>query len=172
MESSRSTRIAAAAVALLCSMWPVELAAQGRSPQALDGLRAVSVVVERATPATVAAGVDTAALRTRAEAVARQLGLRVLQPGARDSAAGVLYLNVFAASNPDGSWYAAHFEVEVLQPVTIDRKPDARLFATTWQAPARLRVVHARELSSEVRRVMDAMLDEFSREWSGANPGR
>jgi hypothetical protein len=150
---------------------PQSLRAQARNPEALGGLRAMTVVVERTSPETIAAGVDTAALRSRAESAVRRLGIRVLPAGASDSAAGVLYVNAFAATNAARDWYAAHVEVEVMQPVTIDRTPDARLFATTWQAPVRLRVVRAAELGGEVTRTVDAMLGEFAGAWSGANPG-
>jgi hypothetical protein len=163
--------------ALLAAGWlaaaaaPSSLRAQAPSSEALGGLRAVTVVVERTSPETIAAGVDTAALRGRAEAAVRRLGMQILPAGARDSAAGVLYVNAFAATNAAGDWYAAHVEVEVMQPVTIDRTPDARLFATTWEAPVRLRVVRRAELGGEVARTVDAMLDEFAQAWTGANPG-
>ena len=56
-----------------------------------------------------------------------------------------------------------------MQPVTIDRKPDARLHATTWQAPVRLRVVRTSELRAEVDNVLATMLGEFTRAWAAAN---
>lgn len=170
----RTTRaaLAGSCLALAAAMLPQALGAQTPAVEALTGLRSVSVVIEQASAATVAAGVDTVALRTRVEDTARRLGLTVLAPGARDSAAGVLYLNVFAATNAQRDWYAAHVEVEVMQPVTIDRTPDARLFATTWHAPVRLRVVRQAELAGEIRQVVGTMLDEFARAWSGANPAQ
>jgi hypothetical protein len=149
---------------------PQALSAQAGSPQALTGLRTVTVLLERTSPETIAAGIDTAALRSRAEAAVSRLGIQLLPAGARDSAAGVLYVNAFAATNAVRDWYAAHVEVEVMQPVTIDRTPDARLFATTWQAPVRLRVVRAAELPGEVTQAVDAMLAEFAQAWTAANP--
>jgi hypothetical protein len=82
----------------------------------------------------------------------------------------VLYVNAFAATNPERSWYGAYVELEVMQPVTIDRTPDARLYATTWQAPVRLRVIEPAALAGEVRTVLAGMLEELSRAWSAANP--
>lgn len=150
---------------------PSALSAQAPSPEALAGLRRITVVVEQASPASVAAGVDTAGIRSRAEDRVRRLGLTIAPAAAPDSAAGVLYLNVFAATNADRDWYAAHVEVEVMQPVTIDRTPDARLFASTWEAPVRLRVVRAAEVGNEVGRVAGEMLGEFTQAWTAANPG-
>jgi hypothetical protein len=149
---------------------PSALSAQAPSPEALAGLRRITVVVEQASPASVAAGVDTAGIRSRAEDRVRRLGLAVAPAAAPDSAAGVLYLNVFAATNADRDWYAAHIEVEVMQRVTMDRTPDARLFAMTWQAPARLRVVRPARLAGEVQQVVDEMLDEFASAWTAVNP--
>jgi hypothetical protein len=162
----RTTLIAAGCLAAAPS-----LNAQTAGSAALGGLRAVTVLVEHTSPETIAAGVDTAGLRLRAEAAVRRLGIRVMPAGARDSAAGVLYVNAFAATNDARDWYAAHVEVEVMQPVTIDRTPDTRLFATTWEAPVRLRVVRAAEVGGEVARVADAMLDELAQAWTAANPG-
>ena len=160
-----------ALIAAGCLAAAPTLLAQTAGSAALGGLRAVTVVVEHASPETIAAGVDTAALRLRAEGAARRLGIRVLPAGTRDSAAGVLYVNAFAATNEARDWYAAHVEVEVMQPVTIDRTPDTRLFATTWEAPVRLRVVRAAEVGGEVARVADAMLAELAEAWTAANPG-
>ncbi|HEX6090277.1 MAG TPA: hypothetical protein VFZ13_08960 [Gemmatimonadales bacterium] len=151
---------------------PSTLDAQGREPQALDGLRSVTVLVERTAPEAVAAGVDTVSLRHQAEDAVQRLGITLVPPGSRDSASGVLYVNVFAATNPGRSWHAAYVELEVMQPVTIDRTPDARFYATTWQAPVRLRVVEQAALNGEVRSALTTMLDEFSRAWSAANPPR
>ena len=167
MSASRTRFLAAGALAL--AVLPGRGMAQGRSPDALAGVRSVTVLIERTSPATLTAGVDTGALRTRAEAAVLRAGLTVVPPSARDSAGGVLYVNVFAATNAQRDWYAAHVEVELMQPVTIDRKPDARLYATTWQAPVRLRVVRASELRAEVDNVVGAMLDEFTRAWAAAN---
>jgi hypothetical protein len=163
----RSALIAAGCLAAAAPSLPAQTAGSA----ALGGLRAVTVLVEHTSPETIAAGVDTAALRLRAEAAVRRLGMRVVPAGARDSAAGVLYVNAFAATNDARDWYAAHVEVEVMQPVTIDRTPDTRLFATTWEAPVRLRVVRAAEVGGEVARVADAMLDELAQAWTAANPG-
>jgi hypothetical protein len=146
------------------------LAAQG-APQALDGVRSVTVLVER-SPEAVAAGIDTTALRHQAEDAVQRLGLTLVPAGARDSADGVLYVNTFTATNPQRSWYAAYFEVEMMQPVTIDRTPDARLYATTWEAPMRLRVVEPGKIGAEVTQVVGGMLDEFASAWKAANPGR
>lgn len=167
MSASRISFLAAGALAL--AVLPGRSEAQGRSPDALTGVRSVTVLLERTSPSTLAAGVDTAVLRSRAEAAVLRAGLTVVPPSARDSASGVLYLNVFSATNAQRDWHAAHVEVELMQPVTIDRKPDARLYATTWQAPVRLRVVRTSELRTEVENVVGAMLDEFTRAWTAAN---
>ena len=166
MAPLRTALVAAGCLAAAARSLPAQTAGSA----ALGGLRTVTILVEHASPETIAAGVDTAALRLRAEAAVRRLGIRVLPAGARDSAAGVLYVNAFAATNEARDWYAAHVEVEVMQPVTIDRTPDARLFATTWEAPVRLRVVRAAEVGGEVARVADAMLDELAAAWTAANP--
>lgn len=165
-------RIATPLALLSLALVSAPLAAQGREVQALEGLRSVTVLVERTSAEAVAAGVDTVALRHQAEDAVQKLGLSLVPPGARDSAGGVLYVNAFAATNPTRNWYAAYVELEVMQPVTIDRTPDARLYATTWQAPVRLRVVEPGGLGNEVREAMRAMLEEFSRAWSAANPPR
>ncbi len=165
-----SLRTAFLAAGWLAAAAP-SLDAQAPGSAALAGLRAVTVLVEHTSPETIAAGVDTAALRRRAEDAVRRLGLRIVPAGVRDSAAGVLYVNAFAATNEARDWYAAHVEVEVMQPVTIDRTPDARLFASTWEAPVRLRVVRAAEVGNEVARVAGEMLGEFAQAWTAANPG-
>lgn len=167
-----SRRIAIPMALLSLALFSAPLAAQGREPQALEGLRSVTVLVERTAAEAVAGGVDTVALRHQAEDAVQKLGISLVPPGARDSAAGVLYVNAFAATNPERNWYGAYVELEVMQPVTIDRTPDARLYATTWQAPVRLRVVEPTALQSEVREALSTMLDEFSRAWSAANPPR
>jgi hypothetical protein len=167
VSASRITFLAAGALAL--AVLPGRSEAQGRSPDALTGVRSVTILLERTSPSTLTAGVDTAALRARAEAAVLRAGLTVVPPAARDSASGVLYLNVFSATNAQRDWHAAHVEVELMQPVTIDRKPDARLYATTWQAPVRLRVVRTSELRTEVDNVIGTMLDEFTRAWAAAN---
>ena len=167
MSASRIALSAAGALAL--AVLPGRSVAQGRSPDALAGVRSVTVLIERTSPSTLTAGVDTGAIRTRAEAAVLRAGLTVVPPAGRDSAQGVLYLNVFSATNAQRDWHAAHVEVELMQPVTIDRKPDARFFATTWQAPVRLRVVRTGELRSEVDNVVAAMLDEFTSAWRAAN---
>ena len=154
------------------AMCAPRLAAQDREPQALEGLRSVTVLVERTAAEAVAGGVDTIALRHQAEDAVQKLGITLVPPGARDSAGGVLYVNAFAATNPERSWYGAYVELEVMQPVTIDRTPDARLYATTWQAPVRLRVIEPAALSGEVRTALSAMLEEFARAWSADNPPR
>ncbi|HLS47963.1 MAG TPA: hypothetical protein VK012_05550 [Gemmatimonadales bacterium] len=146
-------------------------AAQDASPQALDGLRSITVLVERAAPEVVAAGIDTAAVRHQAEDAVQRLGLTLVPPASQDSAGGVLYVNTFVATNPERSWYAAYVELEVLQPVTIDRTPDARLHATTWQAPVRLRVVEPARVAGEITQVLSGMLEEFGSAWRSANPG-
>lgn len=158
-------------LALLALSVPT-LAAQDREPQALEGLRSVTVLVERTAAEAVAAGVDTVALRHQAEDAVQKLGITLVPPGSRDSADGVLYVNAFAATNPERNWYGAYVELEVMQPVTIDRTPDARLYATTWQAPVRLRVVEPAALAGEVGTTLTAMLEEFRRAWSAANPPR
>lgn len=165
-------RLALALLVSSVAAAPSPLDAQGREPQALEGLRSVTVLVERTAAEAVAAGVDTVALRHQAEDAVQRLGITLVPPGARDSAGGVLYVNAFAATNPGRSWYGAYVELEVMQPVTIDRTPDARLYATTWQAPVRLRVVEPAGLSGEVRTALSTMLDEFGRAWSAANPPR
>jgi hypothetical protein len=165
-------RFAVAFAVSSLALLPAALGAQGREPQALEGLRRVTVLVERTAPEAVAAGVDTVALRHQAEDAVQRLGITLVPPSSRDSANGVLYVNAFAATNPQRSWYGAFVELEVMQPVTIDRTPDARLYATTWQAPVRLRVVEPAGLSGEVRTALATMLDEFSRAWSAANPPR
>jgi hypothetical protein len=167
VSASRISFLAAGALAL--AVLPNRSEAQGRSPDALTGVRSVTILLERTSPSTLTAGVDTAALRARAEAAVLRAGLTVVPPAARDSASGVLYLNVFSATNAQRDWHAAHVEVELMQPVTIDRKPDARLYATTWQAPVRLRVVRTSELRTEVDNVIGTMLDEFTRAWAAAN---
>ena len=103
------------------AMCAPRLAAQDREPQALEGLRSVTVLVERTAAEDVAGGVDTIALRHQAEDAVQKLGITLVPPGARDSAGGVLYVNAFAATNPERSWYGAYVELEVMQPVTIDR---------------------------------------------------
>lgn len=167
-----SRRLALALLVSSIAAVPSPLHAQGREPQALEGLRSVTVLVERTAPEAVAAGVDTVALRHQAEDAVQRLGITLVPPGSRDSAGGVLYVNAFAATNPERSWYAAYVELEVMQPVTIDRTPDARLYATTWQAPVRLRVVEPAALSGEVRAALSTMLDELGRAWSASNPPR
>lgn len=167
----RVTRLALP-LALTLAAFPATLPAQGGEPLALEGLRSVTVLVERTSAEAVAAGVDTAALRHQAEDAVQRLGISIVPPGARDSAGGVLYVNAFAATNPERSWYGAYVELEVMQPVTIDRTPDARLYATTWQAPVRLRVIEPAALGGEVRAVLTGMLEEFSRAWTAANPRR
>lgn len=173
MGMPRHTAALRAAVlsALVLTIPSARAHGQADAPQALTGVRSIVILIEHTSPETITAGVDTAALRLNAETAARRLGLRVVPTGSRDSADGVLYINAFAATNDQRDWYAANVQLEVMQPVTLDRTPDARLFATTWQAPVRLSVVRAGELRAEVAQAVVSMLDELARAWSAANPG-
>ncbi len=128
-------RAIAAATAALCLLgWAPRpaLAVTPSEVRSLRGLPGVEVVVENPADEGRALGLSAEQLQADVQARLRESGVRVLTADDRAPGRPWLYVRVSvlkSASLPVVSYYVV---AQLRQDVTLDRNPDFRLGATTW----------------------------------------
>jgi len=159
-------------MAMLMTLICLDLSvAQTRDQQrdSLQGLQGVEVVIESLRPDVQADGLSQEAVRTAVELILRSKGIRVLtRPESLSTpAAPYLYVKV-STYNHSSDLYAYAVTVEVMQKVSLAKRPQQMMSATTWERGGVGTTGH-----SNIRIVIDSVeskVKEFANDFLAANP--
>jgi hypothetical protein len=159
-------------MAILMTLICLDLSvAQTRDQQrdSLQGLKGVEVVIESLRPDAEADGLSQEAIRTAVELILRSKGIRVLTRSESLSTPAAPYLYVKVSTyNHSSDLYAYAVTVEVMQKVSLAKRPQQMMSATTWEKGAVGTTGH-----SNIRMVIDSVeskVKEFANDFLAANP--
>ncbi len=131
----------------------------------LQGLAALTVLIEQVQPDVERAGLTRGNLEAEVTAHLRQAGIPVTP-----SAPAFLYVNVNAVRNAAGL-YAVNVSVQLEQPVFLARNPRlVHIGATTWSSAA-VALSEADRLAA-VRGLVAGIVDQFIAAYRLENPQR
>ncbi len=159
-------------MAMLMTLICLDLSvAQTRDQQrdSLQGLQGVEVVIESLRPDAQADGLSQEAVRTAVELILRSKGIRVFTRPESLSMPAAPYLYVKVSTyNHSSDLYAYAVTVEVMQKVSLAKRPQQMMSATTWERGGVGTTGH-----SNIRIVIDSVeskVKEFANDFLAANP--
>lgn len=137
----------------------------------LHGLPGVRVYVEDVSIEAQRDGVTKDGIRTQAELLLRQAGIRVLTIDEWNSTPGLpmLRLSFTVAKNQLGI-YGYNLEIEVLQRVHLARNTAVSSFSPTWMVPNVVGLSAASGLRNAARGDVQDKVEAFTNAYLAANP--
>jgi hypothetical protein len=156
---------------LTVSSYPIVALSYDHSPESLQGLHGIYVVVEDIQPELEKLEITHNQIKTDAGIKLQQAGIKILteEENGNPTGAPFLYINVnsfFPPENP--TVFAVHISTQLRQQVRLARDPIIVVTGITWNVGAT--GFGGVQNIEGIRRCIDAQLDEFIKDYLGANP--
>jgi len=174
VRAPKNARVIASAAVVLQLLAVAPLPVRATTPsevRSLRGLQGVEVVVENPDDDARMLGLSSEQLQGDAVARLRDSGVRVLTADDRAPGRPWLYLRVFvlrSANLPIVSYYVT---AQLRQDATLDRNPDLRLGATTWDVAVG-GLAGTSAFAGAVRETVRTAADRFAADFLTVNGGR
>jgi hypothetical protein len=155
-------------LALLSVTGVTGAAAQFEQKDTLKGVRTIGVHIIGADAEAVAAGLDTARLRTAVELRVREAGLRVQEGKCDGCLDGELLVDLTVVVNKRGL-IGYSYTVSLARVVTILKTDLPPVGGITWQSGG-VGTTNAASLEAEVEGGVTGALERFLNNWLAVNP--
>jgi hypothetical protein len=133
----------------------------------LRGVHKIGVQIDKLEMPAIAAGIDTAALRTQVELRLRRSGLTLVRNPT--DAEAVLRVVVSPEKSQISSYWIYMVSVELWQATVLVRPPQARMLAATWWEHS-VNGIGAARLNEVILQDVGQRVDAFCNDWLEANP--